>query len=150
MEIRVEEMNDHFTKLHLIGFSTPMVLHEFTAADGPASDFHDHPFAAHIQILDGGYVEEVLIPEHPEWAPERVVRRAGDEFVNGAGTVHRIVELLDGPVLTLFRPLAHERDSGFYRIHEGRTLHRYWFEGRDNPDLWYSWPRYPDQEGVRL
>ena len=57
MEIQIEVMNDHFTKMHL---GNGFVLHKFTAADGPDADFHDHPWGFITTILRGGYREEVL------------------------------------------------------------------------------------------
>ncbi|MFJ1291230.1 hypothetical protein ACEPPZ_03945 [Paracoccus yeei] len=69
------------------------VLHRFTAADGPDSDPHDHPVAADIVIMFGGYVEHVFDLDQPYDPPLEVERRAGDCFHNEACTIHRIIRL---------------------------------------------------------
>ncbi|ATQ56637.1 hypothetical protein [Paracoccus yeei] len=69
------------------------VLHRFTAADGPDSDPHDHPFAADIVILSCGYVEHVFDLDQPYDPPLEAERRGGDCFHNEACTIHRIIRL---------------------------------------------------------
>ena len=127
VHLAVERMNDHFLKVHVAG--TGIVMHLFTAADGPDSQPHDHPFAADIRILSGGYVEQRFDVERPHDPPLEIIRREGDVFRNEASTVHRIIRLLDGgPVLTEFRPGPHEREPGFYRFDGGMVFHRFWHE----------------------
>lgn len=60
LTFREERMNGHFTKYHVEGLPFPLVLHHFTAADGPDADFHDHPFGFMSFIFRGGYREEML------------------------------------------------------------------------------------------
>lgn len=129
VSVSIEWMSPHFMKAHLHG--TGLVLHRFTAADGPDSAFHDHPFSADIRILHGGYVEQVLDLTNPEAPPREIERRAGDNFRNEAGTVHRIIRLLDGETWTEFRPGPHERKSGFYEVRDGSVFHRFW----DQPEF---------------
>lgn len=94
---RFEALSDHFHKWHLEGLD--LVIHRFTRADGPGADFHDHPWPFDIQILHGGYREEVLSPDGQITVFER---RAGDVFRNEASTTHRITHMEEGGCLTLF------------------------------------------------
>lgn len=123
-DLRIERMNDHFTKLHLPDGN---VVHRFSAADGPDADWHDHPFSADIRIIEGGYVEQTLDLANPG-QPVEIERRAGDVFRNEAGTIHRIIRLTAPETWTEFRPGAHERTPGFYRVEGGQVLHRLWHE----------------------
>lgn len=123
--ITVERMNATMTKLHL---GDGRVVHRFSAADGPDAAWHDHPFAADIRIIDGGYVEQVLDLSNPSAPPAEIERRAGDTFRNEAGTVHRIIRLTAPETWTEFRPGPHERTPGFYRVEGGQVLHRLWHD----------------------
>lgn len=132
VHLAVERMNDHFVKVHVAG--TGIVMHMFTAADGPDSQPHDHPFAADIRVLSGGYVEQRFDVDRPHDPPLEITRREGDVFRNEAGTVHRIIRLLDGgPVLTEFRPGPHELEPGFYDFREDGVWHRLWHEAEFAP-----------------
>ena len=124
-DIRIERMNDHFTKLYL---PDGRVVHRFAAADGPDADYHDLPFAADIRIIDGGYVEQVLDLSNPGAPPVEIERRPGDEFRNESGTVHRIIRLLEPECWTVITPGPHERTPGFYRVQGGQVLHRFWHD----------------------
>lgn len=127
LDIWQEPMNGHFLKLHVPGLG---VLHRFTAADGPDSDPHDHPFPADIVILRGGYVEQVFDLDRPHDPPREIERGEGDRFHNPAGTIHRIIRLTEPEVWTLFRPGPHERKSGFYQFRPDGAWHRF----HDQPD----------------
>lgn len=131
ISVSIEWMSPHFMKAHLHG--TGIVLHRFTAADGPDSTPHDHPFGADIRILHGGYVEQIFDVHRPHDPPREIERRQGDSFHNEAGTVHRIVRLLDGETWTEFRPGPHERKSGFYEFREDGVWHRHWDEPEFKP-----------------
>lgn len=122
---RPEWMNAHFLKLHL---GDGRVLHHFSGADGPDSDFHDHPFPADICVLAGGYIEQVMSLDDPAAPPVEIERREGDVFRNEAGTIHRIIRLTGPFCITEFRPGAHERTPGFYRFDGGVAYHRFWHE----------------------
>lgn len=124
-DVRIERMNDHFTKLYL---PDGRVVHRFSAADGPEADYHDHPFSADIRIIDGGYVEQILDLTSPGSPPVEIERRAGDVFHNEAGTVHRIIRLTAPETWTEFRPGPHERVPGFYRMDGNRLLRRLWHD----------------------
>lgn len=126
--LRVERMNDHFTKLHL---GDGRVVHRFSAADGPHADPHDHPWPFDVKIIDGGYVEEVFDLARPFDPPKVIERRAGDEFRNEAGTIHRIVRLLTPEVWTAVKPHHHERAPGFYRF----TDEGVWYRRHDEPEF---------------
>lgn len=119
--LRIERMNDHMTKLHL---GEGRVVHHFTAADGPDSDPHDHPWPFAVRIIDGGYVEEVFDLARPFDPPVVIERRAGDEFENAAGTIHRIVRLTAPEVWTEIRPGAYDRAPGFYRFTDEGVYYR--------------------------
>ena len=111
MEIKIEVMNDHFTKYHLPdGF----VLHKFTAADGPDADFHDHPWDFMTTILRGGYREEVLNLRTGNI--RRRQRHLGYSHWVEAGTVHRITHLADDECWTIIQPQEWKRHVSFYRV----------------------------------
>lgn len=129
-EMRAERMNGHFLKLHL---GDGRVAHIFTGADGPESDFHDHPFAADIHVVAGGYVEQVMSLDRPRDPPQEIERREGDRFRNEAGTIHRIIRLTAPVCVTDFRPGPWEREPGFYRREDGRVLHRLWHQADWRP-----------------
>lgn len=151
MDIIQERMNGYFVKHHLQGLSRPLVLHEFEAGNFQPDPFpHDHPFGAHIEVIDGAYTEEVYNLAFPEMPPQRFVRARGDRFYNPADKVHRIVELHGGSVVTLFAPKPHEKTSGEYLFRDGRVYHRFWMEAREKPDTFYPWPRNGFEGEVRL
>ena len=83
---RPEPMSDAFSKFHL---DNGVVLHRFIGID---EQFHDHPFSIDIQVLAGGYVEDVLDIE--TLAIRQVLRQPGDCFTITATHVHRIPRLL--------------------------------------------------------
>lgn len=150
MNIVQERMNGYFVKHHLQGLSRALVLHEFEVENFHPDPFpHDHPFGAHIEVIEGGYVEEVYDLAHPEQPPERYVRSHGERFYNSADKVHRIVEL-HGTTVTLFAPYPHSKTSGEYLFRDGRVYHRFWMEAREKPDTFYSWPRGDGEEAVTL
>ena len=124
-DITVERMNGHFLKIHV---GDGRVLHHFSGADGPDSDFHDHPFAADIIVLAGGYVEQVMSLDRPHDPPQEIERREGDRFRNEAGTIHRIIHLTAPFCITQFRPGPHERTPGFYQFRPDGAWHRLWHD----------------------
>ena len=123
--ITVERMNDHMTKLHL---GDGRVVHRFSAADGPDSDPHDHPWPFSSRIISGGYVEQVFDLSNPAAPPVEIERRPGDEFRNEAGTIHRIIRLLEPECWTVITPGPHERTPGFYQFRHDGAWHRFWHE----------------------
>lgn len=127
-DVRIERMNDHFTKLHL---PDGRVVHRFSAADGPDADPHSHPWPFKSRIIAGGYVEQVFDVDRPHAPPVEIERRPGDVFHNEAGTVHRIIRLLEDECWTVIRPGAHERKPGFYQFRPDGVWHRFW----DEPDF---------------
>lgn len=133
MQVRLEQMNDHMMKVHLPGIG---VAHYFTDCDGPESEPHDHPWPFESTVHIGGYIEEVFDPENPDAPPQVFERRPGETFVNKAGTVHRIVRLIDGYTLTTIKPGEWERKTGFYQFRDGQVFHRYHDEKE-----WHQWPR---------
>lgn len=127
-DLRIERMNDHFVKLHL---GDGRVAHWFTGADGPDADPHDHPWSFTSTVLEGGYVEQVFDLTRPGDPPQEIERRPGDTFHNEAGTIHRIIRLLERECWTVIRPGPWERKPGFYRFEDGLALRRAW----DEPDF---------------
>lgn len=142
-----ERMNDHFVKYHVnrpgiwtgpgftIGVERPGVFHHFTAADGPDSEPHNHPWPFRSTILAGGYVEEVFTPPLAG-DTIKVERSVGDEFEVEAETVHRIIRLFGSDCWTFIEPGAYAQQPGFFRFDGGEVRHRYWYE-----DQWSMWPR---------
>ena len=128
--LRIERMNDHMTKVHL---GDGRVVHRFSAADGPEAAFHDHPWPFSSTILAGGYIEELLDLSRPGEPPRVVERRPGDTFRNEAGTIHRIIRLLEPECWTVITPGAHERTPGFYEVRGGQVWHRLWHDPEFRP-----------------
>ncbi len=117
----VEPMSGAFTKYHL---GDGRALHRFAGPDD--GDWHDHPFTIEVQVLAGGYAEEVLDPE--TLAFSTVLRQHGDRFTITAAHVHRIPRLLADECWTVARYGPWERKSGFWRVTEGRAERRAWDE----------------------
>lgn len=104
--VEVENMGDHFRKLHLQpGASERVTLHHFTAPD--SGDPHDHPYDFTTLVLSGGYVEEVWEPVLPdgwggsvEWNKKLFFRAPGTSHRVASAAVHRIVSLPAGECVT--------------------------------------------------
>ncbi|WP_174278717.1 hypothetical protein [Sphingomonas bacterium] len=109
---RVERMSRAFVKYHLDDGS---VLHRFTQPE-PSSDPHDHPFAIDIEVLSGGYVEEVFTRGEGGWRATLVHRVPGETHRLAAEHVHRVVELPTGECWTRARYAASERITCFWRF----------------------------------
>lgn len=125
MIARHELMSAAFHKWHL---EPGAVLHRFTAPD--EGEHHDHPFSLDIEVLTGGYVEEVLDPATcTTWLVERL---PGAAFTIGPDHVHRIVQLLAPECWTVARYGEWVRDSGFWRVKDGRAERRQHDEGWAN------------------
>lgn len=122
--VRIERMNDHFTKYHLGG---GRVLHHFTAAHD--HDYHDHPFPFRSTILHGGYREELAeaLPDGT-LAVALIERPPGTSHEVAAGTIHKLVGLLASDCWTLIQVGEKEREPGFYRADEAGVWHRHWHE----------------------
>lgn len=109
---RVERMSRAFVKYHL---NDGTVLHRFTRPE-PWSDPHDHPFAIDIEVLAGGYVEEVFSRASDGWRSELMHRNPGEVHSLAAGHIHRIVELPTGECWTRARYGLAERATHFWRF----------------------------------
>ena len=120
--VSIVRISPHFTKINMHG--TGLSVHRFDGADGPDSDPHDHPFAADIEILEGGYVEEVFDINCPHDPPQVIERRKGDKFRNEAGTIHRILHLTAPETWTVLRLGPVERQWGSYQFREDGAWHR--------------------------
>lgn len=79
-------------------------IHKFIASDDPRAQ-HDHPYANMSVILKGRYLEHR--------GPHRHMRRAFVPILRKASQPHR-VELIDGPVWTLFITGPRVREWGFH------------------------------------
>lgn len=131
LDIRQEEMNGHFLKLHVPGLG---VLHRFIAADGPDSEPHDHAqWGFWSTILKGGYTEERF---SLDGSSEMIRREQGHRFYVAPDDIHRIVSLHDGETWTLVEPDPHTgRDSGFYQWRDGVPHFRTWREAGRGEDF---------------
>ena len=131
--VRIEHMNEHFTKYHLGG---GRVLHHFTKAEDVF--YHDHPWPFRTTILKGGYSEIELLPGADHVSATNHDRRPGTTHEVQAGTIHKLTGLLDGDCWTLVEPGEKEREPGFYEPRADGLYHRYWHEPADG---WQPWPR---------
>ena len=111
---RVERMSRAFVKYHL---DDGTVLHRFTRPE-PWSDPHDHPFAIEVEVLTGGYVEEVFRHDAGGWRAELVHRHPGEAHRLDADHIHRIVDLPTGECWTRARYSPPERVTHFWRFGE--------------------------------
>ena len=139
MHIEHEYLSESFSKYHVRDAPFYKVFHHFKKPD--TGDFHDHPSPMEIRIEKGGYIEDQLIIAEDGTCVggRRIVRKPGDIFTIEAGTVHKIVELLEGECWTSMTPGLHEREWGFYRVEDGKVLHRFW-----NSEEWNTHPPFPD------
>jgi len=71
---------------------------------------HDHPWDARIVILQGWYVEERLMPDG---SLQQFCRMPGDTAPLNFGEYHRIVEVSEGGVWTLFITYQYKGTWGF-------------------------------------
>lgn len=118
----IVQLSPHFTKVNMHG--TGMSVHRFDGADGPNSDPHDHPFGMDIEVLVGGYVEEVFDIDKPHDPPARIERKQGDRFRNEAGTIHRILHLTAPVVWTSLHLGPVERDVSAYQFRDDGVWRR--------------------------
>lgn len=129
--VSIVDISPHFTKLNLHG--TGLSVHRFTGADGPDSDPHDHPFGMDIEILRGGYVEQVFDLARPHDPPQEIERREGDKFRNESGTIHRILWLTAPETWTVLRLGPVEREWGSYQFRPDGVWHRVGAQGDWRP-----------------
>lgn len=71
---------------------------------------HDHPWDAQTIILKGWYLEERLMPDG---ATQEFLRTAGDTASLNFGEYHRIVDVSEGGVWTLFITHKYQGTWGF-------------------------------------
>jgi len=122
--VRIEKMNDTFTKYHL---GNNRVLHHFTAAND--EHFHDHPWSFRTSILAGGYVEVIGEPrEDGTMTLTTIERLAGTTHEVKASTIHKLTRLITSDCWTLIEPGPKERESGFYKVDSRGIWHRFWHE----------------------
>jgi hypothetical protein len=126
MNITHESLGPLFDKWHLNHSANPSpdlpddcrpVIHRLDVDTGPP---HDHPWGFHTFCLRGGYEEEIFTygpsPYHAgsQWFRERRLLRPGEARYVPAGTIHRVVRLLDGPCFTCAIYGPAEREVRFY------------------------------------
>lgn len=122
-------MSDIFTKWHVEGFDTPMVLHEFTEPEPLEADSHSHPFDFVSHVISGGYIERVYtIYDDGKWTYNDIERKPGTVHKIKAETIHKIISLPNGKCITLMIPDVWKQRSGFYRFEENGVKFRYWDE----------------------
>lgn len=137
INIREEQLGEHFTKFHLEGpWPFDAVIHRFTESD--RGNPHDHPWGFRSFILKGGYVERVYFVDRSTGkfvGREDRDRRPGDSFAVEARHIHRIVELPESECWTLILPGPMERVSRFYEFRGDEVFSRLWSETEYQPHL---------------
>lgn len=113
-------VGDYLHRWHLVPRNrwVNAYLHRFHESDGP--DVHDHPWCNVSIILRGRYREHSHDGTYRDRGPGAVIFR-------GARVLHRL-ELLDGPVTTLFLTGPRRRVWGFmtprgwipFHVYEGQ------------------------------
>jgi len=98
-------------------------LHKFGRSDDDRA-LHDHPWHSVSILLKGSYVEH--------FDGESKIRRAFSIFGRKATTAHRI-EVVDGPVWTVFITGRNHRQWGFWC-----------------PQGWRHWTEFTDQTGSNV
>lgn len=89
-------------------------IHRFMRSDDDRA-LHDHPWAWRTILLDGEYIEHVpRDPSYPAGTTVAHYRRAGDISARRRGTQPHRIELISGPVLTLFMTGGKSREWGFW------------------------------------
>jgi hypothetical protein len=87
---------------------------------------HDHPWAARTVVLKGWYIEERLMADG---SLKLLKRQPGDTAALNFGTYHRIVEVSEGGVWTLFVTYRYQGTWGF--LVDGKKVP--WREYLDSP-----------------
>lgn len=91
-------------------------LHLFLRSDDDRA-LHDHPWVNCSLLLEGRYAEHLVdlavTPDVPEGTTMVAIRTAGELVFRGPRAAHRI-ELIDGPVWTLFVTGPRVREWGFH------------------------------------
>ncbi|WP_425327643.1 hypothetical protein [Pseudomonas nitroreducens] len=104
-------------------------VHHIMRADQDR-DLHDHPWSARTVILDGWYIEQRLADDHllamvdaPPGAQvtEFIRRNAGDTAALRHGEYHRIDQVAEGGVWTLFITSPWQGEWGF--LVAGKKVH---------------------------
>lgn len=87
------------------------VIHRLGVDEGMP---HDHPWSFHTFVLHGGYEEEVFTQRGDAWHSALFRRFPGEARYVPAGTVHRVVRLLNGPCFTVAMYGPQEREWRYY------------------------------------
>ena len=126
---RVEHLHDDFAKIYQPGIWNP--FHVLSAPDFGWP--HDHPFSLDLDIVIGGYEEEVYsLQPDGTWSMEVFERRAGTSHRVEAGTIHRIVEHYKGFTVSYAKPGPYEQDWHHFRADE----HGIWRAPGNNLNEW--------------
>ena len=124
----IEWMSGNFLKLH-----PGAPVHYFRECSDP--EYHTHPFPFTTHIVEGGYIEEVLLPNmNGGWDIETFERHPGTSHHMPLGIPHKLIKLLNGPCITRceYGPSTHT--PGFCRFGgDGILLHRYHNESEWKP-----------------
>jgi hypothetical protein len=117
-------------------------LHAIYESDNDR-DAHDHPWPFRTRILAGFYIEHVWFPlndYHGELTDMRLYHLGGREWARQApaGTVIDVparhthkVEIIDGPVWTLFAAGPPEREWGFWVLDNENPANDTWINHED-------------------
>jgi hypothetical protein len=81
-------------------------------------DCHNHPWRFRTLCLRGGYIMEML-------DGTRITVRPGDSYELKTNQYHRIVELLDGPTISIFITYEYEGVWGFMADGKHVPYHEY-------------------------
>ena len=129
MELKEEQMNEEFTKYHLLGFPFDAVLHKFTPLD-LTPQIHDHPFGFNSFIVKGSYVERRYFKDLGGSFID-ITHKQGESFFVPATAIHAIIAYPEGECWTLILPEPWERESLEWKFEEGNAYYKSWKPGSE-------------------
>lgn len=129
MNIRKEQMNEHFTKFHIEGLGFQATIHRFSTVD-PYPFPHDHPYNFTTYILKGSYIEEVynIYPDKTGFDKTTIVHKAQTCSYISANHIHKIISLPEGECVTIIVPEKGINVPGFYNFTPNGIFYRKWHE----------------------
>ena len=139
--IRHEAMSDIFHKFYVENFSSKqnIVFHRFDEPEPLNADAHDHPFDFRTTIIEGSYIERIWRqnPNGGTWWHTDIHRQSGSTHFVEAKTIHQIIDLPEGPCITMITHKEPTRKSGFWKFQDGKAMFREWdqeeFQPVNNP-----------------
>lgn len=119
-----EEMHPGFHKFHLnmygeMGWPIRPVIHVLSVPDFGYP--HSHQSKMEIFILHGGYTaEEYSLMSDNGWVMRRAQYRKGMYYVIQPSLIHKIVEIHDGPCITVSIAGPNVKEQLFWRDNGGK------------------------------